>query len=70
MGSQRGRDWRVTDSGKLQVFHNGVEEASIRCLLAEGSPQYSPPAAEPGYLAEARDFDFESVISPGAFMEH
>jgi phosphoribosylformylglycinamidine synthase II len=56
---------RVTDSGKLQVFHNGVEEASIPVsLLAEGSPQYSPPAAEPGYLAEARDFDFESVISP------
>ncbi|MGI6666041.1 MAG: phosphoribosylformylglycinamidine synthase subunit PurL [Bacillota bacterium] len=56
---------RVTDSGKLQVFHDGVEEASIPVsLLAMGSPEYTPEAREPEYLRETRELDSGSVRAP------
>lgn len=68
-----GRKWglnaaeigRVNDSGRLQVFHNGVEEASIPVsLLAEGSPLYCPEAVEPGYMAKVRELGHDSVAKP------
>lgn len=56
---------RVTDSGNLEVLHNGVLEASIPVsLLAMGAPEYTPEAREPEYLRKTREFSGESVRAP------
>lgn len=56
---------RVTDSGELQVLHNGVLEASIPVsLLAMGAPEYAPEAREPEYLRKTRELETDSVKKP------
>ncbi|MGI6662099.1 MAG: phosphoribosylformylglycinamidine synthase subunit PurL [Bacillota bacterium] len=56
---------RVTDSGNLEVLHNGNLEASIPVsLLAMGAPEYTPGAREPEYLRKTRELKDESVRTP------
>ncbi len=56
---------RVTDTGKLEVFHNGVLEASIPVsVLTEGVPVYQPEAAVPGYISETRSVNWDNIRVP------
>ncbi|HHY75970.1 MAG TPA: phosphoribosylformylglycinamidine synthase subunit PurL [Firmicutes bacterium] len=56
---------RVTDSGNLEVFHNGKLEASIPVsLLAMGAPEYTPEAREPEYLKKTRNLRDEDIRAP------
>lgn len=56
---------RVTESGELQVFHDGKLAASIPVkLLAEGSPVYCPEWKEPQYYGQGKSYDLKGVLSP------
>ncbi len=56
----------VNDSGHLQVFHDGVLDASIPVgLLTEGAPVYSPRWEEPEYFRTGRSTDLNDIRSPG-----
>ncbi len=56
---------KVTDTGEMQVFENGVMAASIPVsLLAEGAPEYCPRWAEPEYFQEARGFSWRDLPVP------
>ncbi len=55
----------VTDTGNLEVFHNGVLEASIPVsVLTEGVPIYKPEAEIPGYIRETRGINWDNIRTP------
>jgi len=61
---------KVTEDGMLRIKEgeNVVAEVPVRSL-ADGAPEYAPPAREPEYLQQVRDFDFTSLPEPDDYGE-
>ena len=54
----------VTDTGHLDVLHNGEQVAYIpteELVLGGGAPQYDMPYSEPEYYTSLNKFDIESI---------
>jgi phosphoribosylformylglycinamidine synthase len=57
----------VTEDRRLRVSHHGREVADIppeSLVLGGGAPVYHPLSTEPGYIAELRRFDLNSLPEP------
>jgi len=57
----------VTNTGLLEVFHQGELTASIpaeELVLGGGAPQYDMPVQEPAYFKEKNKFVLESITEP------
>ncbi len=54
----------VNDSGRLQVYENGVKAADLPVKLLTEAPVYDPESKQPAYLETTRKFSASSIPVP------